>query len=293
MFITGSDNSNFSKEYPKSCCQQTAELLIAPFRWAIGTWKGDETLGLCAQIGLLVIGAVTALFALLGYLFKAISEICCEELPSLLPEPRPIDYYAILGVNKNATGEEIKAAYRRIAKQCHPDKNPDPASKEKFQQIAEAYAVLSNPNKRAQYDGAGFNLNREDPWFQEQMQEINEEMQRCSENLDLIDMLREEYEQKINPNSEQYDARLAALDREIEILEAKKNQATPEEKLDIGSEILIKKSKRCQITQELAEILFQRTQEISEKNRQISAAANDRLNSLTDVALESIRRARV
>jgi curved DNA-binding protein CbpA len=62
------------------------------------------------------------------------------------------DYYAILGVPRNATPEEIKEAYRRLAKEYHPDKNPSPEAEERFKLINEAYQVLSDPAKRAEYD---------------------------------------------------------------------------------------------------------------------------------------------
>ncbi len=62
------------------------------------------------------------------------------------------DYYKILGVNKNASSEEIKRAYRRLAQQYHPDKGGD---QEKFKEINEAYQVLSDPQKRSQYDQFG------------------------------------------------------------------------------------------------------------------------------------------
>src|SRR6478609_8496647 len=66
------------------------------------------------------------------------------------------DYYEILGVNKTATAEEIKKAYRKTAIQFHPDKNPgNKEAEEKFKEAAEAYEVLSDETKRAQYDRFG------------------------------------------------------------------------------------------------------------------------------------------
>ena len=66
------------------------------------------------------------------------------------------DYYEILGVGKDASTDEIKRAYRRLAMKYHPDKNPgDKAAEDKFKECAEAYEVLSNPEKRKRYDQLG------------------------------------------------------------------------------------------------------------------------------------------
>lgn len=65
------------------------------------------------------------------------------------------DYYSILGVERNASADDIKKAYRRLARQFHPDKNKDPNAEERFKTIGEAYEVLSHPEKRAAYDRFG------------------------------------------------------------------------------------------------------------------------------------------
>ena len=66
------------------------------------------------------------------------------------------DYYKILGLQKNASKEEIKRAFRKLARKYHPDVNPDEAkSGEKFKEITEAYGILNNDKKREMYDKFG------------------------------------------------------------------------------------------------------------------------------------------
>src|ERR1700741_4107377 len=68
------------------------------------------------------------------------------------------DYYKILGINKTASQDEIKKAYRKLAVKYHPDKNPgDTAAENKFKEINEAKDVLSDPEKRRKYDELGEN----------------------------------------------------------------------------------------------------------------------------------------
>ncbi len=62
------------------------------------------------------------------------------------------DYYKVLGIDRNASKEEIKKAYRRLARLYHPDRNPDPSAEEKFKEINEAYHVLSDEEKKSEYD---------------------------------------------------------------------------------------------------------------------------------------------
>ena len=62
------------------------------------------------------------------------------------------DYYGVLGVRRDADADEIKKAYRRLARELHPDVNPDPQTQERFKEITQAYEVLSDPEKRQMYD---------------------------------------------------------------------------------------------------------------------------------------------
>ncbi len=70
--------------------------------------------------------------------------------------PTQRDYYEVLGVARDASHKAIKDAFRALAMKYHPDRNKAPDAEEKFKEIAEAYAVLSDPDKRAQYDSGGF-----------------------------------------------------------------------------------------------------------------------------------------
>jgi molecular chaperone DnaJ len=70
--------------------------------------------------------------------------------------PATTDPYKALGVDRKASDDEIKKAYRRLARQYHPDRNPDdPQAEERFKEIQQAYAILSDPDKRKQYDSGG------------------------------------------------------------------------------------------------------------------------------------------
>src|SRR5690349_7162075 len=74
------------------------------------------------------------------------------------------DYYGVLGVKKNASAEEIRKAFRKLARKYHPDVNPgDKKAEEKFKEISEANDVLSDPKKRKIYDQLGFYSDNIDP----------------------------------------------------------------------------------------------------------------------------------
>ena len=69
--------------------------------------------------------------------------------------PTKRDYYEVLGVSRNASADDIKKSYRKLAMQCHPDRNASPEATEKFKELSEAYEVLSDDTKRQRYDQFG------------------------------------------------------------------------------------------------------------------------------------------
>ncbi len=68
------------------------------------------------------------------------------------------DFYEILGVGRSASQDEIQRAYRKLAREYHPDVNSDPTAEEKFKDVSEAYSVLSDPATRRRYDAFGAGL---------------------------------------------------------------------------------------------------------------------------------------
>lgn len=77
-----------------------------------------------------------------------------NQTEAIKPKREQKDYYAILGISKNATTSEITRAYRNLALKWHPDKNPAKEAESMFKEIGEAYAILKDPDKRARYDAA-------------------------------------------------------------------------------------------------------------------------------------------
>src|SRR5688500_11551118 len=68
---------------------------------------------------------------------------------------RHTDYYKVLGVDRKASQDDIKKAYRKLARKYHPDTNKDSGAEERFKQVSEAYDVLGDPEKRKKYDRGG------------------------------------------------------------------------------------------------------------------------------------------
>jgi molecular chaperone DnaJ len=85
------------------------------------------------------------------------------------------DYYEVLGLTKGASKEEIKKAYRKLSKQYHPDINKDDNAVDKFKEISEAYEVLSDDQKKAQYDQFG-HANQTKVLVEEQMDLVFEDI---------------------------------------------------------------------------------------------------------------------
>ena len=73
------------------------------------------------------------------------------------------DFYEVLGVPRNADRSEIQRAYRKLARQHHPDVNKDPSAEARFKEISEAYDVLSDPEQRKRYDAFGEDFRRVPP----------------------------------------------------------------------------------------------------------------------------------
>src|SRR6185312_4903805 len=67
------------------------------------------------------------------------------------------DYYETLGVDRGASEEDVRRAYRKLARENHPDVNKDPGAEDRFKEVAEAYEVLRDSDKRSQYDRLGRN----------------------------------------------------------------------------------------------------------------------------------------
>lgn len=100
-----------------------------------------------------------------------------------------IDYYKVLGIERNAGAADIKKAYRHLAHKYHPDISKEAGAEEKFKQVAEAYATLKDTEKRAAYDNLGSHASGEDFVPPHQWQEQFNESAADFDNVDLADLL--------------------------------------------------------------------------------------------------------
>jgi len=100
------------------------------------------------------------------------------------------EFYKILEINENATQEEIKKAYRRLAAKWHPDRNKSPEATKKMQKINKAYEILGNEEKRKRYDLGETNFTFEAPEFnysyEEELGNINDELKRLREEQKIL-----------------------------------------------------------------------------------------------------------
>jgi curved DNA-binding protein CbpA len=104
------------------------------------------------------------------------------------------NFYDVLGVRKTASTLEIKEAYKKLALECHPDRNSSPTAEERLKEASEAYSVLSNPEKKALYDALGPEK-YDDPW-----EVLLYRLERESERREVT----REYE--ASRSAQQYDA---------------------------------------------------------------------------------------
>ncbi|AFK64217.1 DnaJ-class molecular chaperone CbpA [Advenella kashmirensis WT001] len=101
-----------------------------------------------------------------------------------------VDYYKTLGVERNATEAQIKKAYRNLAHKYHPDVSKEPDAETKFKEVAEAYATLKDPEKRAAYDNLGQHRQGDDFVPPHQWQEHFHESPDAFSDVDLSDLLK-------------------------------------------------------------------------------------------------------